>query len=88
MKTTGVSDIPKFGLLDFLGHPIFILYNVHRRYTRTIEETNQPWKIRKFTKTGHVYKTKPSNAIALIECRASLKPKKTKSIKEGLFVQF
>ena len=21
MKTTGVSDIPKFGLLDFLGHP-------------------------------------------------------------------
>ena len=22
MKTTGVSDIPKFGLLDFLGHPI------------------------------------------------------------------
>ena len=20
MKTTGVSDIPKFGLLDFLGH--------------------------------------------------------------------
>ena len=26
MKTTGVSDIPKFGLLDFLGHPnIYIL---------------------------------------------------------------
>ena len=22
MKTTGVSDIKKFGLLDFLGHPI------------------------------------------------------------------
>ena len=22
MKTTGVSGIPKFGLLDFLGHPI------------------------------------------------------------------
>ena len=22
MKTTGVSSIPKFGLLDFLGHPI------------------------------------------------------------------
>ena len=21
MKTTGVSSIPKFGLLDFLGHP-------------------------------------------------------------------
>ena len=21
MKTTGVSGIPKFGLLDFLGHP-------------------------------------------------------------------
>ena len=21
MKTTGVSNIPKFGLLDFLGHP-------------------------------------------------------------------
>ena len=21
MKTTGVSDIPKFGLLGFLGHP-------------------------------------------------------------------
>ena len=23
MKTTGVSGIPKFGLLDFLGHPTF-----------------------------------------------------------------
>ena len=22
MKTTGVSSTPKFGLLDFLGHPI------------------------------------------------------------------
>ena len=21
MKTTGVKDVPKFGLLDFLGHP-------------------------------------------------------------------
>ena len=27
MKTTGVSSIPKFGLLDFLGHPI-VYYHI------------------------------------------------------------
>ena len=26
MKTTGVSSIPKFGLLVFLGHPFIYIY--------------------------------------------------------------
>ena len=26
MKTTGVSSIPKFGLLGFLGHPIMYVF--------------------------------------------------------------
>ena len=29
MKTTGVNDIPKFGLLDFLGHPTVQGITVH-----------------------------------------------------------
>ena len=36
MKTTGVSDIPKFGLLDFLGHPtveVLTLFKVARQNT-------------------------------------------------------
>ena len=37
MKTTGVSDIPKFGLLDFLGHPI-----AHGRDGTGRDGTNQP----------------------------------------------
>ena len=31
MKTTGVSGIPKFGLLDFLGHPNLHLHCIVRR---------------------------------------------------------
>ena len=37
MKTTGVSSIPKFGLLDFLGHP-----SVKVSFKAQVESANFP----------------------------------------------
>ena len=38
MKTTGVSDIPKFGLLDFLGHPILYCFQNQRWYISFLQK--------------------------------------------------
>ena len=42
MKTTGVNDIPKFGLLDFLGHPTVQGITVHM-YQVKLQLVVQGW---------------------------------------------
>ena len=47
MKTTGVSGIPKFGLLDFLGHPsqdIKLRYVSLANLVPPNSHTKEPWE--------------------------------------------
>ena len=47
MKTTGVSDIPKFGLLVFLGHP--------NEETKTKSKTKTKMKTKRFISKWGIY---------------------------------
>ena len=80
MKTTGVSDIPKFGLLDFLGHPTvhartLLILPAQSQVSSTRQETQYFCKTHDQTKVieriNNIKSSENENTISLftLNCR-------------------